>query len=149
MSTSHIPAALRRVVRARASERCEYCRLAEEDAFFPHEPDHVVALKHGGATDEANLALACIECNRHKGTDLASIDPDSGAIVALFNPRSDVWDDHFQALGGRVAPRSSVGRVTVALLRLNAPARVEVRVELAAQGRWPGSRSGRPLSPGE
>ncbi len=138
MTASHISAALRREVRARAKACCEYCRLGEGDAFFPHEPDHVIAVKHGGSTDSANLALACIECNRHKGSDLASIDPESGLIVALFNPRTDVWDEHFEARAGRIVPRTSVGRVTVALLRMNALARVEVREELAAQKRWPG-----------
>ncbi|MFO0645642.1 MAG: HNH endonuclease signature motif containing protein [Polyangiales bacterium] len=124
-------------MRARAKACCEYCRINEEDAFFPHEPDHVIAVKHGGTTDSANLALACFECNRHKGSDLASIDPESGLIVALFNPRTDVWDDHFEARGGRIVPRTNVGRVTVTLLRMNAAARVEVREELAAQKRWP------------
>ncbi len=138
MSVAHVSAALRREVRARANVCCEYCRLAEEDAFFPHEPDHIVALKHGGLTESANLALACLECNRCKGSDLASVDPDGGAIVALYHPRRDVWSDHFEVRGGLVMPRTSVGRVTVALLRLNASARVEVRVELAACGRWPG-----------
>ena len=137
MTASHIPAALRREVRARAWACCEYCRINEDDAFFPHEPDHVIAVKHGGTTDSPNLALACIECNRHKGSDLASIDPEGGLIVALFNPRTDVWDDHFEARGGRIVPRTNVGRVTVTLLRMNAAARVEVREELAAQKRWP------------
>ncbi len=80
-------------------------------------------MKHGGGTDGANLALACVECNRHKGSDLASLDPDSGMIVALFNPGSDLWGDHFEARGGRVVLRTNVGRVTVTVLRMNAPAR--------------------------
>lgn len=136
--TSRISAALRREVRARAAARCEYCLLAEEDAFFPHEPDHVVAEKHGGATEASNLALACFDCNRFKGSDIASLDPDTGALAPLFHPRAEEWASHFQASGdGQVLARTATGRVTVSLLRMNAPARVEVRRELAAIKRWP------------
>ena len=137
MSPAYISTALRRQVRLRARERCEYCRLGEDDAFVPHEPDHVVAVKHGGETRGDNLTLACFECNRNKGSDLASIDGQSGVLVALFNPRVDVWEEHFEAVGGLIVGRSAIGRVTVTLLRMNVPARVEVRDELRAQGRWP------------
>jgi 5-methylcytosine-specific restriction endonuclease McrA len=70
MKYTRISAALRREVRERAGKRCEYCLLAESQAFFPHEPDHLIALKHGGTTIAANLALACFNCNRFKGSDI-------------------------------------------------------------------------------
>lgn len=111
--------------------------LSEEDAYFPHEPDHVIELKHGGATAASNLALACLDCNRFKGSDIASLDPETVVLTPLFNPRVDVWTTHFYVDGGLVVPRTSVGRATVALLRVNALARTEVREELAALGRWP------------
>ena len=88
MKYTRISAALRREVRERAGKRCEYCLLAESQAFFPHEPDHLIALKHGGTTNAANLALACFKCNRFKGSDIASVDLRSGELVALFNPRN-------------------------------------------------------------
>lgn len=80
MKAAPLSAALRRLVRVRAELRCEYCMLAEDDAFLPHEPDHVVAVKHGGVTESPNLALACFDCNRHKGSDLASLDPETGLL---------------------------------------------------------------------
>jgi 5-methylcytosine-specific restriction endonuclease McrA len=67
MIQTRISAALRREVRERAGERCEYCLLAESQAFFPHEPDHLIAIQHGGETVSPNLALACFDCNRFKG----------------------------------------------------------------------------------
>jgi hypothetical protein len=137
VTTTRLPASLRKLVRERASLRCEYCLLAEDDAFFPHEPDHVVAVKHGGPTDAPNLALACFDCNRYKGTDLASLDPETGVLTPLFNPRADVWQEHFATNGGEIVPRTPRARVTVALLRLNLATRVEVRQELAELGRWP------------
>src|ERR1051325_507151 len=95
MNRVRISAALRREVRERARERCEYCLLAEVQAFFPHEPDHLIALKHGGETTSENLALACFDCNRFKGSDIASIDALTGGLVPLFNPRTQTWSEHF------------------------------------------------------
>ena len=137
MSPTRISAALRREVRERAGERCEYCLLAESQAFFPHEPDHLIALKHGGETRLANLALACVDCNQYKGSDIASIDPVTGQLVPLFNPRIQQWQEHFELRGGLILPKTSVGRVTGKLLQLNLPSRVEVRKRLAAIGEYP------------
>jgi hypothetical protein len=137
MIQSRILASLRREVRERARERCEYCLLAELQAFFPHEPDHLIALKHGGETTSENLALACFDCNRFKGSDIASIDALSGALVALFNPRTQKWAEHFHLNGGQIVPLTSAGRVTERLLKLNLPSRVEVRERLASLGVYP------------
>ena len=85
----HVPAALRRLVRERAGGCCEYCRLPDDVSWLPHEPDHVIATKHGGETTADNLAWACFLCNRYKGSDIASVDPQSRRITRLFNPRQD------------------------------------------------------------
>ena len=137
MTPSRISAALRREVRERAGERCEYCLLAESQAFFPHEPDHLIALKHGGETVSANLALACFDCNRFKGSNIASLDPVTGELVAVFNPRTQTWSEHFNLNGGTIIPLTPVGRVTETLLRLNMRSRVERRDEWAALGLYP------------
>jgi len=63
--------------------------------YYPHEPDHVIAEKHGGPTSFENLAWACFHCNRFKGSDLASVDPLSGKTVFLFNPREQRWTHYF------------------------------------------------------
>jgi hypothetical protein len=131
VTATPLPATLRRLIRERAALRCEYCLLAEDDAFLPHESDHIIAAKHGGATEASNLALACFDCNRFKGTDLSSIDPETGQLTPLFNPRSQDWPTHFASEGGVIIPRTPSARVTVKLLRLNLPVRVEVRSELA------------------
>jgi HNH endonuclease len=65
---TYVPAALHREVIERAGSGCEYCVLPSEAAFFPHEVDHVIAEKHGGATYIENLTFACWRCKRHKGT---------------------------------------------------------------------------------
>ena len=137
MTQPRISAALRREVRERAGERCEYCLLAESQALFPHEPDHLIALKHGGETISANLALACFDCNRFKGSNIASLDPITGDLVVLFNPRSQMWSEHFKLNGGEIIPLTPVGRVTDKMLRLNLSSRVEARHEWAALGLYP------------
>ena len=135
--SKYVPAALRNLVRRRAGGRCEYCLLHEDDALFPHVVDHVVARKHQGATHERNLAWACFVCNGFKGSDLASIDLETGRVVRLFNPRKDKWARHFRLEDGRIIPRTSKGRVTEYLLQLNQPKFVEARQRLILAGRYP------------
>jgi hypothetical protein len=134
VSTTHIPAELRRAVRARAGDCCEYCRIPQAVAFAAHQVDHVIAEKHGGETVTDNLALSCILCNQHKGSDLASLDPDTGALTPLFHPRHDRWADHFRFSGGMIEALTPVGRATVRLLQYNHPDRVAEREVLIAAG---------------
>ncbi len=131
---THIPSALRRLTRERAGGACEYCLLPEAMALAVHEPDHVVAQKHGGATEADNLALSCTLCNKHKGTDIASIDPATTEMVALFNPRRQRWGDHFQLAGAHILALTPIGRATVRLLKLNHPDRMAERALLIAAG---------------
>ncbi len=137
MSRAHISAALRRTVTERAGERCEYCLLHQDDTPFTHHIDHLIPLKHGGQTTRNNLALACLDCNRHKGSDLSAIDPVDGTITLLFNPRLHVWQEHFAFEGARIVGQTSTGRATVALLRLNDRLRVLQRQVLMETGRYP------------
>ena len=58
--------------------------------------DHIIPRQHRGATDLENLAPACMHCNRHKGPNLAGIDLLNGSVTPLFNPRRDLWSDHFE-----------------------------------------------------
>src|SRR4051812_20614771 len=87
----------RRSVIERAQGRCEYCQKSDDHKINPyrHEIDHVIAEKHGGSTELSNLAYACFQCNRYKGTDIASLDPQTGEVTRLFNPRTQEWADHF------------------------------------------------------
>lgn len=126
MSDTHIPAALRRFVAARAQWCCEYCGIAEADTWFGCEVDHIIIEKHEGRTDGDNLALACVPCNRHKGSDVASVDED-GVLVELFHPRRHVWAEHFQANGPRISGLTAIGKATVRVLRMNVPERIEER----------------------
>jgi hypothetical protein len=127
MSRTYIPAELRQLVIDRAQEKCEYCLLHQDDVFFPHEIDHIVAEQHGGQTTSENLSLACLDCNKQKGPNIASIDPETNKLVRLFNPRQDKWDDHFRFRGVEIQAKTDIGRVTIQILRLNSHYRLKQR----------------------
>jgi hypothetical protein len=134
MVTIYIPIALRRLVYQRAKGRCEYCLMPELSGFSVHEYEHIIARKHGGATDADNLALSCPICNRRKSSDLAAIDPETGEITRLFHPRRDQWDEHFQLDNTHIVPLNPVGRATANLLLFNTSERIDERELLIALG---------------
>jgi hypothetical protein len=134
---SYVSAALRRAVTERADGRCEYCRFPSDASLFSFEVEHIIAEKHGGLTSLENLALACPFCNRAKGSDLASIDPESSALTPFFNPRTQSWPEHFLLEGPRIVPRTPAGRVTAAILHFNHPERLLERERLFQIGRYP------------
>jgi 5-methylcytosine-specific restriction endonuclease McrA len=125
-------AATRELVRGRASRRCEYCGIHEDDDWvLPFHVEHIRPRKHGGGDDAPNLALACNHCNLHKGTNLSGIDPASDAIVVLFHPRQQQWTEHFRTSGGRIEGLTAVGRATISVLAMNRTDRIELRRALA------------------
>jgi 5-methylcytosine-specific restriction endonuclease McrA len=87
-------------VRERGGNVCEYCRLHQDDSpLAALHIEHIIPKVHGGSDDLDNLALACIDCNLHKGTNLTGIDPQTNRITELFHPRRHKWDDHFEWQG--------------------------------------------------
>ena len=134
MTVAHISSRLRQEVAERAHNRCEYCRLPQSAAFFKHEPDHIVPLQHGGETVLENLALACMRCNRYKGPNVGSFDPQTGVLTPFFNPRTQIWDEHFQMDGALIIPLTAEARVTIRILRLNDAERVQERLNLLQSG---------------
>ena len=128
--------ATRDLVRRRAGDRCEYCRLPQEASVLTFHIDHIVAKQHVvQVRDEPEfLCLACNRCNAYKGTNLASIDPSSNEQVPLYHPRNNVWEDHFLMRGGEVVGITAIGRATVRLLNMNAPQRLELRQQWINEG---------------
>lgn len=93
--------------------------------------DHVIAEKHGGATHLDNLAFACWRCNRHKGSDLTSFDPQTGQLSPLFNPRTQVWTEHFTDESKSIIGLTPEGRTTAHLLRLDSKERLIERQHIS------------------
>ena len=121
--------AIRAAVRQRAADRCEYCLRRQADSpLISLQIEHVVPRKHGGTDDLENLALACAECNLHKGSNLTGIDPESLEITPIYNPRRHEWAVHFRWQGVRMLGLSAIGRTTIRVLELNSAARLLVRL---------------------
>jgi hypothetical protein len=151
VSEAAINVELRRIVAVRAEGLCEYCLIHEDDTVFGCHVDHIISLKHGGPTHAGNLAMACVFCNRAKGSDIGSVlDPDEPTtFVRLFHPRHDAWTEHFVLGedGVTLLPRTDVGAVTVRLLGFNVAQRLLERAALAAVGRYPSMTARRRLEP--
>ncbi len=123
-------------VRARAHNRCEYCGIPFPDYRLPFQIDHIIARQHGGSSETDNLAFCCLHCNRHKGPNIAGRDTETGDLVRLFHPRTDVWHEHFQFAGAVVVGLTAIGRVTVHVLAMNEPEFLAVRQALIREGVW-------------
>ena len=120
-------AELRRRIIARAAGRCEYCRLSQDRIPLAFHVEHIVPRQHGGQTEPGNLALACGNCNQHKGPNLSGIDPDTGDLCRLFHPRQEEWAVHFRREGSLIFGITSVGRTTVWVLDMNSEFQKERR----------------------
>lgn len=124
----------RELVRQRAGNRCEYCRLRQEHSLLVLHIEHIAARKHGGVDDPSNLALACDRCNLHKGPNLSGVDPETNQIVTLFHPRLQVWHEHFTLESAHIVGLTPCGRATVRVLNMNAARRVRLRAILQDRG---------------
>jgi len=138
LSKSYINPYLRSEVIERAKGCCEYCCTDTSDKGIDFAIDHIIAEKHGGLTHLDNLCLSCFWCNSYKGSDLSSVDWDGDqTIVPLFNPRQQVWREHFLLDDYRIVPKTATGRVTTFLLKLNSFQRLRERYVLIELGVYP------------
>ena len=116
----YIAEALRLFVAQRANFCCEYCLLPEYASFYTFHIDHIISIKHGGLTESENLANACPICNINKGSDIATVLNNITLSIRFYNPRIDVWAEHFEAhSSGLLMPKTSIGEATIKILELN------------------------------
>ena len=115
-------------VRQRGGDCCEYCKLRQEDSpLAVLHVEHIIPRIHGGRDDLDNLALACIDCNLHKGPNLTGIDPTTLRVTELFHPRRHRWADHFEWRGIYVVGKTAIGRTTVRVLKMNSEDQLALR----------------------
>ncbi len=138
---SRISSDIREIVAARAHYVCEYCLIAEADAFFRFQIEHIISRKHGGTSEIENLALACVFCNRHKGSDIASLKPGTGELVQFYNPRTMRWREHFRLNEVFIEPLTDIGEATVRILQMNHDDQILERIVLYRRGRYPGKNA--------
>jgi hypothetical protein len=121
VSSTYIAKELRQQVGTDASHRCGYCLTQEWVVGSLMEVDHILPEALGGRTVLANLWLACSPCNAHKGDRITAFDPKTATLVRLFNPRRQVWTEHFAwtAERDRIVGTTPFGRATVVALDLN------------------------------
>ena len=103
------------------------------------EIDHLIPQSLGGLTEEDNLWLACSLCNDHKSDRISALDSGTGEVVRLFNPRHQVWLEHFRwnDASDRIVGLTPVGRATVVALSVNRPSLVIARQLWVAVGWHP------------
>jgi hypothetical protein len=139
VSRTYVAKELREQVGADARHRCGYCLTQERVVGTRMEIEHILPEALGGRTVIANLWLACSPCNAHKGDRITAVDPVTATLVRLFNPRRQVWSEHFAwtAEGDRIVGKSATGRATVSALDLNRAVLVVSRREWVRVGWHP------------
>lgn len=121
--------ALRKLVRDRANGCCEYCQTS---GLNIGQALHIEHINPQGGDKADNLCFACPNCNLSKAAATTAIDSISNAKVPLFNPRNQIWHDHFEWVENhtKIAGITPVGRATTLRLKMN-----RARIVLARQ-RW-------------
>ena len=129
----------KQLVRARAQGCCEYCLSREDYSPDAFSMEHVVPRAVGGNSNVANLALACQCCNNHKYNRTHGLDPLTQVLVPLFNPRQDIWQEHFVWLDeyALITGITATGRATTAELHLNRASVVNLRRLLVLADKHP------------
>ncbi|MGH7595714.1 MAG: HNH endonuclease [bacterium] len=129
MSVPDISASVRQRVREAARHRCGYCLSPQKYVMGKLEIEHIIPRAREGSDEESNLWLSCSLCNSYKGSQVAAIDPRDGTMVPLFNPRTQIWSEHFDWSpdGTLIIGLTPIGRATVEALQLNNEVAVEVR----------------------
>jgi len=127
----------RQLVASRANFVCEYCLIAEEDAYFRFQIEHIVSRKHGGSSQLENLAFACVFCNRYKGSDIASLKRGTNELIRFYNPRTDRWREHFHLKRVFIKSLTDIGAATARILQTNHENQILEREVLRTRGRYP------------
>jgi len=134
-----ISASIRRKVEKRAGKLCEYCQSPLEFSSDPFSVEHIFPISKGGTDDLENLALACQGCNGHKSTKTEAFDAISQTIATFYNPRKDVWSEHFVWSEDftEIIGKTAKGRATIKTLKLNRQRVINLRRVLIFAGEHP------------
>ena len=110
---------------------CHLPQAGHEERF---STDHVIPNKHTRDDSTANLAFSCLRCNLFKGPNLSGIDPLTRQITILFNPRIQIWHEHFKWDTAVLVGLTPTGRTTIEVMQINAIDRIRLRQSLLAEG---------------
>ena len=126
-----------RQVQFRAVDCCEYCRMHQSLQGATFHVEHVIPRARGGQSTLDNLAWACPGCNLRKSDRVEIVDPETGERVPFFNPRKDVWGEHFRWEGHEIVGLTPIGRAALAALELNHARRIRIRQAEEMLGLFP------------
>ena len=126
-------------VRQTARNRCGFCLTPQAIVSMLLEIEHLHPIAEGGTDDEENLWLACRNCNGFKHAKTHAIDPQTKTESPLFNPRRQIWNEHFEfnETKTEIIGKTACGRATVVALRLNFEQAVNARKVWVSAGWYP------------
>lgn len=124
------------IVHKRATGCCEYCQTCELNIG---QAMHVEHINPAGGDHSENLCLACPNCNLSKAAATVAQDPSTGEDVPLFNPRNQIWEDHFEWVDNyaRIQGLTPIGRATVTRFKMNRSRIILARKRWAQAGLHP------------
>jgi hypothetical protein len=128
----------RSYIELRAGRHCEYCKSSMDFTAEIFHIEHIIPVSKGGTHELSNLALSCSGCNIRKG--LKTIYEDElGRKTPFFNPRIDLWQDHFEWNNdfSQIVSKTEVGFVTLETFEMNRPSIINLRKALVKYGVFP------------
>lgn len=139
MSRRKISTTEKEFIIQRAKRSCEYCRSLLDFSPEYFEIEHIIPVSKDGTNELENLALSCGGCNIRKSNHTQAVDEITNTTVNLYNPRTDAWEEHFQWSQefSLIQGLTPAGRATIALLGLNRPGLVNLRMALSLYGVHP------------
>ncbi|NEQ74030.1 MAG: HNH endonuclease [Okeania sp. SIO2D1] len=116
-------------VRQRANYLCEYCHASEKWQYVTFTVDHIIPVNKAGSNSIDNLALACSTPPEESLIKLVLSDRQSGKEVPLFNPRNNLWQEHFIWSRDKtlIIGLTAIGRATIITLNLNRNRIINIR----------------------
>jgi hypothetical protein len=123
-------------VHKRARFLCEYCQTAQRIIGQAMHVDHI---NPDGGDSLDNLCLSCANCNMSKSRATTGLDPETQEIVPLFNPRNQIWVEHFEWVSNATVLRglTPTGRATIIRLQINRERMIEARANWVFYGLHP------------
>jgi 5-methylcytosine-specific restriction endonuclease McrA len=132
-----VSVSLRKRVKYRAEARYEYCLLPERVSYYSFHVEHIRSIKNGGTDQFDNLAYCCPDCNYFKGSNVATFAEDDETLVRFFDPRKDLWEDHFHLKNGVITGKTAIGTATEQIFRFNEVDRLIFRQQLIGLNLYP------------
>lgn len=136
---SELPKRLDKEIRLDAKNRCGFCLGEQKYILAWLEIEYIYPRAKGGKTVKENLWLACPFCNTFKGSQTHGTDPKTKRKVPLFNPRKQIWKNHFEfdPDGATIIGKTVCGRATVIALKINNELALETRKYWVSVGWYP------------